>query len=68
MTAKEKASEIFHKMWDQGLSRGQAKSCALNVVDEVINTIYIEDFDGHLVDEIGASIFWKKVREELKEL
>ena len=68
MTTKEKAEEILHKMWDNGLSRGQAEKCALVAVEEILNTIYNEDFDGHLIDENGANKFWEDVRDELNTL
>ena len=65
MESKEKAKEILHRMWANGLSKGQAKKCSLVAIEEVLNTIYNEDFDGHLIDENGADKFWKNVRDEL---
>lgn len=60
MTPKEKAEELFKTF----SSFGNAMLC----VDEILNTIFNEDFSGHLIDEIGASDYWKEVKTEIEKL
>jgi hypothetical protein len=76
MTPKEKANEIFSKMYNEvydsyGTEIGFiAKQCALIAVDEIIksNPIFVtsklEGKDG--MHE--AYLYWKKVKQELEKL
>jgi len=72
MNAKEKAKEIIDKFNHNikidayiGLGHEIAKECALIAVNEILNTIYNEDFGGHLIDEVGADEYWKNVKNEI---
>ena len=63
MTPKEKARELFDKMcyWhmvDGGINQHEAKQCALIAVDEILNSIDIEE-----VEE-----FYQQVKYELENL
>ena len=61
MTPKEKAQELLSKFtW--------RKEYAIICVDEILNTIYNEDFRGHLIDEIGANDYWERVKIEIEAL
>ena len=72
MTPKEKAEELYSKYdllfsapWKKHIS---TKQCALIAVEEIINAIYNEDFDGHLIDEHDAASYWQEVKEEINKL
>jgi phosphatidate phosphatase PAH1 len=74
MTPKEKASELIEKFkindydW---IAQGNfycVKQHALITVDEVLNTIFNEDFSGHLLDEIGALDYWREVKNEIEAM
>jgi len=64
MTPKEKAQELLDKFSVGGWRKEHAMSC----VDEILNTIYNEDFQGHLIDEIGANDYWEQVKIEIEAL
>jgi hypothetical protein len=70
MTPIEKAKEIVDNMYNSELdiSYYAAKQCALIAVEEIINAIYNEDFDGHLIDEHDAASYWQEVKEEINKL
>jgi hypothetical protein len=60
MTAKEKAKEIFDKMYMQSTGTYDAKQCALIAVYEVINSM-----------TVATSIhlpYWKEVKQEIQAL
>ena len=73
MTPQEKAKELLDKFkindydWILMGNDSGSKQSALFTVDEILNTIYNEDFDGHLIDEIDAATYWNKVKSELKK-
>ena len=59
MTPKEKANELFNKMYDYTLDNSDAKQCALIAVDEIIKEL----------DECFIySMFWKEVKTEIEKL
>lgn len=64
MTPKEKAQELLSKFAVGGWRKEHSISC----VDEILNTIYNEDFQGHLTDEIGANSYWEQVKVEIEAL
>ena len=59
MTPKEKAIELYNKMYDYSLFEEEAKRCALIAVDEVID---------ELASRGILSGFWYEVHLELKKL
>lgn len=68
MTADLKAFEIFEKMWlvesengVLGMSRYDAKQCALIAVDEILELLKSE---GILI----GSYYWNDVRTEIEKL
>ena len=74
MTPKEKALELIEKFkendydWSVLSNLYCIKQHALVTVDEILNTIYNKDFQGHLLDEIGASDYWNQVKNEIKAI
>jgi hypothetical protein len=67
MEAKEKAKELvdkFSDLEDGEMYIGKAKQCALIAVDEILNTI---EFSSQ-VDELSKTIYWQKVKQELKDI
>jgi hypothetical protein len=68
MTPKEKANEIFNKMYQVDDIMGNypmcfdtAKQCALIAVDEIISSI---DAEEHFI----LYNYWQKVKQEIKNL
>jgi hypothetical protein len=68
MTPKEKAKEIFNKMYQVDDIMGNypmcfdtAKQCALIAVDEIISSI---DAEEHFI----LYNYWQKVKQEIKNL
>ena len=59
MTPKEKAIELYNKMYDYSLFEEEAKRCALIAVDEIIDELTSRDI---------LSGFWYEVHEEIKKL
>jgi hypothetical protein len=60
MTPKEKAKDLFDKMYNSGdLTTFASKNCALKAVDEIINEFYTHPI---------AKIYWQKVKHELKNI
>ena len=60
ITSKEKALELIIKFQEN-------KQHALFTVEEILNTIYNEDFLGHLIDEIDAASYWNEVKNEINK-
>ena len=61
MTPKEKAKELYNKMYDYSLFEEEAKRCALIAADEVINTIMS-------VYQPETKAFWFEVKKEIEKL
>ena len=60
MTPKEKAEDLFDKMYNSGdLSTFAARKCALRAVEEIINEFYTHPI---------AKIYWQKVEKELNNI
>jgi hypothetical protein len=53
---------------DNKIKKEYAKQCALIAVEEILNAIYNEDFDGHLIDEHNAASYWQEVKQEINKL
>jgi|688.fasta_scaffold305139_2 hypothetical protein len=82
MKPKQKAKELVMSMFQPPVDsleykQGQkhffnqysaAKPCALIAVAEILNAIYNEDFDGHLIDENDAASYWQEVKREIEKL
>jgi len=74
MTPQEKALELIEKFkrndydWIAQGNLYCVKQHALVTIDEILNTIFNEDFSGHLLDEIGASDYWNEVKSEIEAL
>ena len=73
-TPKEKAKELANKFYQtcnctiagtSTIFKQIAVQAALISVEEILNTIYNEDFGGHLLDEIRAPDYWQEVKNEL---
>jgi hypothetical protein len=67
MTLLEKARELVDKMAFE-VCKTDAKKCALIAIEEILNAIYNEDFDGHLIDEHDAASYWQQVKQEIEKL
>ena len=68
MTAKEKAEELFDKMFSssRSITVEQSKKCALVAVDEVIKTIcYCYPINEY---EISFVEYWQEVKSEIEKL
>jgi hypothetical protein len=72
MTPKEKAEELFNKMYNTDDPMGNypmcfdtAKQCALIAVDEILKFTYSLKFGNALSDELE---YWEEVKQEIGEL
>ena len=75
MTAKEKAKELYNKMYETGFKPKsvlirieQAKECALIAVDEIIYGYEFDSLDiehKRIMDNIN---FWDEVKQEIEKL
>ncbi len=70
MTPKEKAIEIYSKIynemfahWDVSECEHTTKQCALICIEEIIEQFKIECYDG-----CGAQLFWIEVKKEIELL
>jgi hypothetical protein len=61
MTPKEKAEELYNKMYDFSIFDESAKQCALIAVDEILKIC---------VDSLGLTDldYWQDVKEEIEKL
>ncbi len=58
MTPKDKAIELFDKMYMTGIDEYNSKICALIAVDEILNTDIFSTTED----------FYKKVKKEIENL
>ena len=66
MTPKEKAQELYDKMYDYSLFEEEAKRCALIAVDEIISNWRAE---ATIQYPYGRVInYWNVVKEEIIKL
>ena len=68
MTPKEKAIELYNKMYDYSLFEEEAKRCALIAVDEILNGYEFDSLDiehKRIMDNIN---YWDKVKQEIENL
>jgi uncharacterized protein YdaT len=74
MTPKEKAIELYNKMYETGfkpksvlIRTEQAKECALIAVDEIINASPIEPMI--FLNGMRSTIpYWQEVKKEIEAL
>ena len=70
MTPKEKAGELYNKMYDYSLFEEEAKRCALIAVDEIIDFMEADDFDSDTCYWANHSKmqYWQEVKQEIENL
>ena len=70
MTPKEKAIELFEKMYEYAIFDEAAKQCALIAVDEILSMLaYIKNYINDDMGKIGAYlIYWQEVKQEIQKL
>ena len=73
MTPKEKAQELYDKMYDYSLFEEEAKRCALIAVDELIK--YHDNIMDVVRYELPSNIvavipykYWEDVKQEIEKL
>jgi hypothetical protein len=64
MTPKEKAQELFNKMYEYAIFDEAAKQCALIAVDEIIEAAEWYEFDYHY----KKVEYWREVKQEIEKL
>ena len=69
MTPKEKAVELFNKMYQakdilfqKKMDKYQAKQCALIAVDEILDVLF------QIFESYEERIFWQEVKQEIEKL
>ena len=65
MTPKQKAKELFNKMYDFSIFEESAKKCALIAVDEIIKEIN-DNYD--TLHSADRKQYWKGIKKEIKNL
>jgi len=60
MTPKEKAKELYDKMYDYSLFEEEAKRCALIAVDEILS-LYKANWN-------IENTYWQEVKQEIEKL
>ena len=77
MTPKEKAKELFNKMFNVDDPMGSypmcyetAKQCALIAVDEIIKTLNNDIQDINVVGNVLLDLidYWREVKQEIEQL
>jgi hypothetical protein len=70
MTPKEKAKELIDKMYatqgpEYGITEDEAKQCAIIAVDEILDSIDWDYYEGSKQTE---HMYWKEVKQEIELL
>jgi hypothetical protein len=65
MTPKEKALELWEKMYEYAIFDEAAKQCALIAVDEILNE-FPQGFKGNF--EERRKQYWQEVKQEIEKL
>ena len=68
MAPKEKAIELYNKMYDFSIFDESAKQCALIAVDEILNGYEFDSLEvehKRIMDNIN---YWDKVKQEIENL
>ena len=73
MTPKEKAIELYNKMYDYSLFEEEAKRCALIAVDEIIEATNMYQYGinnalEHIPSKIVKHPYWQEVKQEIENL
>jgi len=73
MTSKEKAKELYNKMYDYSLFEEEAKRCALIAVDEIIEATNMYQYGinnalEHIPSKIVKHPYWQEVKQEIENL
>lgn len=73
MTPKEKAIELYNKMYIYSLCEEEAKRCALIAVDEIIEATSMYQYGiNNALEHIPAKIvkhpYWQEVKQEIEAL
>jgi hypothetical protein len=66
MTPKEKAQELFDKMYEYAIFDEAAKQCALIAVDEILESN--PNYPEFKENEGTAIRFWELVKQEIEKL
>ena len=61
MTPKEKAKELFHRMYFETTTKHYGKQCALIAVDEILSMKIVRKDD--LTNE-----YWESVKQEIEKI
>ena len=76
MTPKEKAKELYNKMYDYSLFEEEAKRCALIAVDEILETTKVKwatqrkfpNGEYKFWKGVAYKKYWQEVRQEIENL
>jgi len=65
MTPKEKAIELYNKMYDFSIFDESAKQCALIAVDEIMSALTYLPYG---LDYLNKINYWEEVKQEIESL
>jgi hypothetical protein len=65
MTPKEKAIELYNKMYDFSIFDESAKQCALIAVDEIMSALTYLRYG---LDYLNKICYWEEVKQEIEAL
>ena len=76
MTPKEKAEELYNKMYDYSLFEEEAKRCALIAVDEILETTKVKwatqrkfpNGEYKFWKGVAYKKYWQEVKKEIENL
>ena len=76
MTPKEKAKELYNKMYDYSLFEEEAKRCALIAVDEILETTKVKwatqrkfpNGEYKFWKGVAYKKYWQEVKKEIENL
>jgi hypothetical protein len=65
MTPKEKAIELYNKMYDFSIFDESAKQCALIAVEEIMSALTYLPYG---LDYLNKISYWQEVKQEIEAL
>ena len=65
MTPKEKAIELYNKMYDFSIFDESAKQCALIAIDEIMSALTYLPYG---LDYLNKIFYWEEVKKEIEKL
>jgi hypothetical protein len=72
MTPKEKAIELYNKMYDYSLFEEEAKRCAIIAVNEILKSNNDWDLEQNIWCDTGffgdCQMYWIAVKQEIENL